>query len=177
VDAVRSTGGRNTYRNLVVQTFNTNIDHGVNFFDMPTDDTEGRLMVEVHYYDPYEFSLKEDEVITQWGEHATDPSETASWGGESYADGQFQKIKTKFIDKGVPVLLGEYAATDKKAKDNDINRKYYLLHISKSAKEHGLVPFYWDNGFGGEYGSALFDRNSGGQLYPDLIEGIISAGQ
>lgn len=49
MDAVRSTGGRNTYRNLVVQTLNTNIDHGVNFFDMPTDDTEGRLMVEVHY--------------------------------------------------------------------------------------------------------------------------------
>ncbi|SFA99166.1 cellulase family glycosylhydrolase [Algoriphagus aquimarinus] len=177
VDAVRSTGGRNTYRNLVVQTFNTNIDHGVNFFIMPTDDTERRLMVEVHYYDPYEFSLKEDEVITQWGEHATDPSKTASWGGESYADGQFQQVKTKFVDNGIPVLLGEYAATDKKAEDNDTYRKYYLKHLSKSAKEHGLVPFYWDNGFGGDYGSALFNRSSGVQLYPDLIEAIISAGQ
>ena len=49
VDAVRSTGGRNAYRNLVVQTFNTNIDHGISFLTLPEDTTEGRLMVEVHY--------------------------------------------------------------------------------------------------------------------------------
>ncbi|MEB2784344.1 cellulase family glycosylhydrolase [Algoriphagus persicinus] len=172
VEAVRSTGGRNTYRNLVVQTFNTNIDYGVSFFEMPEDSTEDRLMVEVHYYDPYEFSLQENETITQWGKDATVPSKTTSWGGESYADGQFQKMKTKFIDKGMAVLLGEYAATDKKAEDNDIYREYYLRYITNSSIAHGLVPFYWDNGYKGDYGSALFDRSSGEQIYPDLIKAI-----
>ncbi|MEB2776000.1 cellulase family glycosylhydrolase [Algoriphagus sp. D3-2-R+10] len=172
VDAVRSTGGRNTYRNLVVQSFNTNIDHGVNFFEMPDDSIEDRLMVEVHYYDPYEFALREDEVITQWGKDATDPSKTASWGGESHADGQFQKMKTKFKDHGVAVILGEYGAVDKKAEGNDSYREDYLRYITTSAKEHGLVPFYWDNGYGGDYGFALVDRNSGSQLYPDLIKAI-----
>ena len=172
VDAVRSTGGRNAYRNLVVQTFNTNIDHGVNYFEMPEDQTDDRLMVEVHYYDPYEFSLQENENITQWGKDAADPSKTASWGGESYADGQFQKMKTKFIEKGIPVLVGEYGAVMKKADENHSYLSYYLNYVTKSMVSHGLVPYYWDNGYGGDYGFALFDRNDGKQLYPDLIEAI-----
>ena len=173
VDAVRSTGGRNAYRNLVVQTFNTNIDHGVSFFEMPEDDTADRLMVEVHYYDPYEFALREDEIITQWGSNATDPSKKANWGDEAHADAQFQKMKSKFIDKGVAVMLGEYCATDKKAEENDIYRAYFLKYITRSAVDHGLVPFYWDNGHGGDYGSSLFDRNSGAQIYPDLVKAIM----
>lgn len=172
VDAVRSTGGRNTYRNLVVQTFNTNIDHGVNFFDMPTDDTEDRLMVEAHYYDPYEFALREDEIITQWGTNATDPSKTAAWGGESHVDAQFQKMKTNFIDQGVPVLMGEYGAIMKKAEENHRYVADYLSYVTKSMVSHGLVPFYWDNGYAGDYGFALFDRNTGEQVHPDLIEAI-----
>ena len=173
VDAVRSTGGRNAYRNLVVQTFNTNINHGISFFEMPDDTAEDRLMVEVHYYDPFEFALKEDEEFTQWGKEATDPSKTASWGAESHADGQFQKMKENFIDNGVPVLLGEYCATDKKAADNDIYREYYLRYITKSATAHGLVPFYWDNGYAGDYGSALFNRTTGAQLYPELVKAVV----
>lgn len=172
VDAVRSTGGRNTYRNLVVQTFNTNIDHGVNFFEIPEDTTEDRLMVEAHYYDPYEFSLQENENITQWGKNATDPSKTAAWGGESHADVQFQKMKAKFVDKGIPVLIGEYGAVMKKADENQAYLAYYLNYVTQSMKSHGLVPFYWDNGYDGDYGFALFDRNDGSQLYPDLIEAI-----
>lgn len=172
VDAVRSTGGRNTYRNLVVQTFNTNIDHGVNFFELPEDDTEDRMMVEAHYYDPYEFALREDEIITQWGSNATDPSKTAPWGGESHVDAQFQKMKTNFIDQGIPVLIGEYGAIQKKAVENHTFLIDYHRYLTKSMTALGLVPFYWDNGHAGDYGFALFDRNTGEQIYPDLIKAI-----
>ena len=37
VNAVRATGGNNASRTLVVQTYNTNITHGINYFNMPTD--------------------------------------------------------------------------------------------------------------------------------------------
>ena len=57
VNAVRATGGNNASRSLVVQTYNTNIWHGLNFFNLPTDTIASRLMVEVHYYDPYDFTL------------------------------------------------------------------------------------------------------------------------
>lgn len=130
VNAVRSTGGRNTYRNLVVQTFNTNIDHGVNFFEMPIDTTEDRIMVEVHYYDPYEFALLEEGGATQWGNNASNPSATAGWGND-------------------------------------------LRYVTKSMRDRGLIPFYWDNGYAGDHGFALFDRNTGDQLFPELIKALV----
>ena len=174
VDAVRSTGGRNTYRNLVVQTFNTNIDHGISFFELPEDPTEDRLMVEVHYYDPYEFALKEDDGATQWGKIADNPLKTANWGNEAHADSQFKKLKSKFVDQGIPVLVGEYGAISRSGESgHEIYRKYYLQYVATGMKAEGLVPFYWDNGYAGDHGFALFDRTTGKQLHPELIRAII----
>lgn len=55
VDAVRSTGGKNSYRNLVVQAYNTNIDYAISKLVVPSDSVANRLLVEVHYYDPWDF--------------------------------------------------------------------------------------------------------------------------
>lgn len=174
VDAVRSTGGRNTYRNLVVQTYNTNIDHGINFFKMPTDPTSDRLMVEVHYYDPYEFALKEEGGATQWGNNAANPASTAGWGNEAHTDSQFQKMKINYVDKGIPVLVGEYGAISRlNAPEHETYREAYFRYVTKSIRNRGMVPFYWDNGFAGNHGFALFDRATGNQLYPDLIKAIV----
>lgn len=173
VDAVRSTGGRNAYRNLVVQTFNTNIDFGISFFEMPEDLTEDRLMVEVHFYDPYEFALREEDEVSQWGKDATDATKKASWGDEAHVDAQFLKVKSAYVDKGIPVLVGEYGAISRmNIADHETYREYYLAYVTASMKANGLVPFYWDNGFGGNHGFALFDRNTGDQLYPELIQAI-----
>ena len=65
-------------------------------------------MVEVHYYDPYDFTINTGGSIIEWGMYAKDASKTETWANESYADGQFQKMKTKFIDNGYGVILGEY---------------------------------------------------------------------
>lgn len=174
VDAVRSTGGRNAYRNLVVQTFNTNIDHGINFFEMPEDPTEDRLMVEVHFYDPYEFALREDDGVSQWGKNATDASKKANWGDEAHVDIQFEKVKMEYVDKGIPVLVGEYGAIARlDIGGHETFRHYYLEYVTAIMKKNGLVPFYWDNGFAGNHGFALFDRNTGAQLYPELVKAVV----
>ena len=55
IDAVRATGGKNYYRNLVVQTFACSPYHGLSGFTVPDDPVEERLSVEFHYYDPYEY--------------------------------------------------------------------------------------------------------------------------
>jgi hypothetical protein len=53
INAVRSTGGRNSYRTLVVQDPSTDITKTNNLMiTLPTDAVAGRLMVEVHYYTP-----------------------------------------------------------------------------------------------------------------------------
>ncbi len=180
VNAVRATGGCNTYRYLVVQAYRTNIDLAVKYFKTPTDPTPDRLMVEVHYYDPYNFTLNSDDRITQWGKFATDPSKTETWANETWADNEFNRMKTNFVDKGIGVILGEYCATNRTNLGSpELNaeyadyRYYYTQYVTRSMVRHGLVPMYWDAGYYGNHGSGLFDRATGDELDPDIVEAIV----
>ncbi|MGQ1891923.1 cellulase family glycosylhydrolase [Thermophagus sp. OGC60D27] len=166
VDAVRSTGGRNTYRFLVVQAYNTNIGYAVEHMVMPDDDTENRLLAEVHFYDPYDFTLQTDGGFkTQWGEPFAG-GDVSSWGQEVWVDEAFGMMKTHFVDQGIGVILGEYGAvyrSDLSGEDLEQHiaaRNYYLEYVTHAAIANGLVPFYWDNGWAGSNGFALFDRHS-----------------
>lgn len=176
VTTVRATGGRNAYRHLVVQSYRTDINLAISYAVMPVDVVEGRLWMEVHYYDPYDFALNEGSTKWQWGEIATDPSLTAGWGDEDWADSQFQKMKTDFVDQGIPVILGEYGAISRiDFPGHEEYRTYYNEYITQSAIDHGLVPFYWDNGHTGDHSFGLFNRSTGEQVFPDIIEAITSA--
>jgi endoglucanase len=177
VTTVRNTGGNNTNRHLIIQGFNTNIDHTVNFADVPTDTAANRLMMEVHYYDPYNFTLNTDSSITQWGSIATDPFTVEDWANENWVDSQFQKMKSCFIDKGIGVVLGEFGVASRPSTpEHERYRVYWNKYISHSAVDHGLVPIYWDSGKNEiDSSTGVFDRYSGRQLYPDIIKAIVSA--
>jgi len=177
VNAVRATGGNNAARHLIVQGFNTNIDHTYNFFTVPSDSATRRLMVEIHYYDPFNFTLNDTSSIWQWGAIATDASATETWANESWADTQAQKMKSRFIDGlGMPVLMGEYGAISRTDLDSTQKyRTYWDQYITRSAFQHGLVPVYWDNGYTGNHTMGLFDRASGAQAHPQLISTIVNA--
>ena len=176
VDAVRATGGNNAVRHLVVQGFNTNIDFTVQAATMPTDPAAGRLMMEVHYYDPYDFTLNAASAIWQWGASATDPKATETWADEAHVDSQFEKMKTRFVDRGIPVILGEYAAV---SRTNIPGAEAYRIawdrYVTHSACTHGLVPIYWDPGTTTNNSSGLFDRRTDAQVYPALISAIVDA--
>ncbi len=187
VDAVRSTGGKNTYRNLVVQSYNTNITQARDYLKMPTDPTANRMMAEVHYYDPWDFcGLEADAswatVKYFWGKRAGNDKygEISNWGQEDWVDEAFGIMKTHFVDKGIPVVLGEYAVTLRSTLpspqlENHIkSRNYYLNYVTKAARANGLLPFYWDNGNTGNNGSGLFNRTSGQQVHPDAIQAIVN---
>ena len=112
VDAVRATGGNNALRKLVVQGFNTNIDHTYNFFAPPNDsadkpaDAGGALLrsVQLRPQRPTAASGNGERI-------ATNPSVTETWANESCVDAQFQKMESRFVEGlGVPVILGEYGA-------------------------------------------------------------------
>ena len=176
VNAVRATGGNNAARHLVVQGFNTNIDHTYNFFVMPADTAANRLTVEVHYYDPYNFTLNASSNIWQWGAGATDPAATETWANESYADAQFQKMKSRFIDNGVAVILGEYAAMSRtNISGAEAYRQAWDQYITRAAFSRGVVPMYWDAGSTANNGSGLFNRATGQQVYPAIISVLINA--
>lgn len=177
VNAVRATGGNNATRWLVVQGFNTNIDYTVACnATLPSDSATQKLMMEVHYYDPYNFTLNTSSTIWQWGNIATNPANTETWANEAYTDAQFQKMKTNFIDKGVPVILGEYAASLRTEYDTTQKyRNYWDQYVTRSAYQHGLVPMYWDNGYLSNHNSGLFDRATAAPGYSDTITAIVDA--
>lgn len=188
VDAVRSTGGRNAWRNLIVQSFNTSIEHAIAHLKMPTDPTTGRLMAEVHYYDPYEYALMEKNeswatVKYFWGKEGgfDQYGEVSNWGQEDYVREQFGKMKSNFVDKGIPVIIGEYGATYRVVSDAELqkqveaSRNYYFGYVTKTALANDIVPIYWDNGSTGANGCGLFDRATGKQVHADAIQAIVTA--
>lgn len=177
IDAVRATGGANASRWLVVQGYNTNIDYTISCnATLPTDSAVSRLMMEVHYYDPYNFTLNTGSSIWQWGATATLPAATETWANEAYADAQFRKIRTAFIDKGIPVILGEYAASLRTEHDPaGTYRTLWDKYVTRSAYQHGLVPVYWDNGYTANHQSGLFNRATASAAFPDTIKAIVDA--
>jgi endoglucanase len=184
VNAVRSTGGKNSYRNLIVQAYNTNIDLAVSNLVMATDTVKSRMLAEVHYYDPWDFcGLEADAswatVKTLWGKDFAQYGTISNWGQEDYVQAQFQKMKTNFVDKGYPVILGEFSASRRSSltgADLDhhlASRAYFFKYVAQQAKNYGLVPFYWDNGATGNLGCALFNRSDGTVFDKQALTGLL----
>jgi endoglucanase len=172
VDAVRATGGNNATRTLVIQSYNTNIHHGIDFLKLPKDKVADRLMVEVHHYDPYDYTLRETGYCETWGKpYAAAPA--CAWAQESYHDKTFAKVKRKWIDAGVPVLMGEYTVGVRPKIDRE-SRLYYLAYVNAVAAKNGIKTFYWDIGVPPTRtgGNALFDRNSGEVVDAPALDAI-----
>jgi endoglucanase len=178
VNAVRATGGNNAVRHLIVQGFNTNIDYTYSGFTVPNDSVANRLMVEVHYYDPYDFTLNTgNDTIWQWGSIATSAANTETWANEGYVDAEFNKMQQRFISGlGMPVIMGEYAAIARLKVDSAQKyRTYWDQYITHDAFARGMVPVYWDAGATGDHSSGLFNRSSATQAYPSLVSTIVNA--
>ena len=162
VDAVRATGGNNERRVLVVQGPSTNIDNTCNFMagKMPTDVVDGRLAVEVHYYNPWQFwGMEKDEswgkVFYYWGNgnHHSGSQHNATWGEESEMRSQLMKMKTNFVDKGYPVVIGEFGANwrnlagqsgESQEKHDASIRAHYRELYSLCKELGGMVAMAWD---------------------------------
>jgi hypothetical protein len=88
-------------------------------------------------------------------------------------DQQFSSVRQQFVDKGIPVVLGEYAAMLRTNLTGDAlalhkkSRIYYINYVTKSAVANGVLPFYWDVG-------GLIDRgNDNAVLDPDLLDALV----
>lgn len=175
IDAVRYTGGKNAYRTLVVQGPSTDIDKTSKLMlTLPTDKVANRMMVEVHYYTPWNFcGMEKDEtwgkMFYYWGANyhsTTDTARNATLGEEVDLDKLFKSMKTQFVDKGIPVVLGEFGAIRRTTLTADnltlhlASRAYYLKCVVKQAKVNGLIPFYWDEGSMNNNGFGIFNRTN-----------------
>ena len=147
VDAVRDTGGKNYYRNLVVQTFACSPYFGLNGFTIPTDKVEERLSVEFHYYDPYEYCGSC--TYYYWGEAYKDKGRILTSSTESTITNLFDRITNSWTKKGLGVVMGEYGVSNHYTSDDmqtqQENMQYYLKCVTGEARKHGFAAFVWDN--------------------------------
>lgn len=171
VDAVRATGGNNARRVLVVQGPSTNIEHTCKFManKMPSDIVEGKLAVEIHYYNPWQFwGMEKDEswgkVFYYWGSgnHHSGSAHNATWGEEKDMKNQLQMMKTNFVDKGYPVVIGEFGANwrDLSGQPNESQEKHnasikaHYRELHRLCKElGGMVPMTWDTNYRSQNGT------------------------
>jgi len=183
INAVRATGGNNSSRTLIIQGPSTDIDLTNQLMNkMPTDQIANRLMVEVHYYTPWQFCLLEkdgtntwDQIYYYWGKEnhsTTDAGRNATWGEESDMDKYLGMMKTKFVDKGIPVIIGEYGAFRKQViapSDQALHNasiKSYYKYFVKSATNKGIITYCWDTG-------GLFNFSTGKTNDRDVLSAIM----
>lgn len=141
VDAVRATGGKNADRYLAVVGYCANPEITMETLKLPKDSAKNRLVVGVHYYNPTTFSL--ECKFNEWGHTAV---KTESYGGENDVKWIFGNLKSTYIDKGIPVYMGEMGCTHFADEKGEKFRRYYLEYICKAVREFGMAPMVWDNG-------------------------------
>jgi len=173
VNTVRATGGNNASRTLVVQTYNTNVQHGLNFFSLPSDSIANRLIVEVHNYDPYDFTINPNGACNYWGSPYPDSGSNCNWAYESYFDGIFAQVRSKWVDQGVPVILGEYGVETRPGKNLEA-RAYWNEYVNRAAALNGIKTFYWDNGAPSTGNTfRIFDRSTGAVVDQAVLDAIL----
>lgn len=146
VDTVRSSGGNNYGRHLLIAGYNTDIQLTCDpLFKMPYDYMY-RCAVSVHYYIPSNFCIIEQD--TEWATARSD------WGNQNdinelnyYMD----LLKSTFIDKGVPVIIGEYGTTTGNKTPETV--RLFLSSVAKAAYSRYLCPVLWDTH------NHFYDRN------------------
>ncbi|MBQ6210253.1 MAG: glycoside hydrolase family 5 protein [Prevotella sp.] len=147
VDAVRATGGKNYYRNLVVQTFACSPYHGLNGFTIPADKVENRLSVEFHYYDPYQYAGSCEYYY--WGNAYKDKGKILTSDTEVTQANLFDRIRSTWAAKGLGVVIGEYGVanhyTEADKQTQQENMQYYLKTLVGNARQRGFAAFVWDN--------------------------------
>ena len=172
VNAVRATGGNNASRTLVVQTYNTNIWHGLDFFSLPTDSASNRLMVEVHHYDPYDYTLNPNGSCLFWG--APYPTQGAcTWAQESYVDDLFARVRTEWIAQGVPVIIGEYGVATRPNLDL-ASRQYYLEYMNaRRGRQRHQDVLLGQRRSPATNGFALFNRSTGAVVDQGALNAVM----
>ena len=134
VDVVRATGGNNATRFLLIAGYGTNIDQTCDDrFQMPKDTVDSKLMVSVHYYDPWSYC------------GASSAASATKWGTVSdyeYMDQQLAKM-TKFTEAGYGVFIGEYGALPCSDGLKDNTLAYHTAFLDACTK-YDLTNCLWD---------------------------------
>lgn len=167
VDTVRATGGNNATRYLAVPAYCAGPWNAVDSaFQLPKDTADNRIIVEAHAYTPYNFALNLDSADNTFdlGKDQSKKSEITQF---------LAKLYTRFVYKGVPVIMDEFGALEKSGNIQD--RVNFTAWYVAAASARGITCFWWDNqlfsGSGERFG--LINRRTCEWIYPDIVSAIM----
>ncbi len=161
VKAVRSTGGNNSDRKLMVPTYaaSCTID-AINALKLPDDKN---IIVSIHAYIPYDFALNINGTSHWRSDNDDDTYEI---------DNLMNLLYKKFVSVGIPVIIGEFGAVDKNNTKERIKWSEYF--VSKAARKN-ITCVWWDNyildGEGERFG--LYDRGEKQWTYPGVVNALM----
>ena len=131
VKLIRSQGGNNADRFLLIAGYNTDIAHTCDDrFKMPEDTADSKLLLSVHYYTPWDFCGTDS--VNSWGS-PTDFDEQ---------NGLFEKL-SKFSEQGYGVVIGEYAVMKKNGGIKEDTCKFYA-NLLDNCDLYDYCPVLWD---------------------------------
>ena len=131
VATVRATGGKNAYRNLILNTYAARCDEvALKAFRLPQDTVEGKLLAEVHSYAPYHFAFDTDHPKTEFDASC-----------ETEVTAIIERLNTYLVSKGIPCVLGEYGADSQKRSEAELV-KQARCYVSNAAK-YDIPCLYW----------------------------------
>lgn len=162
VNTVRSTGGGNKTRNLVVSTYATSVRAAaLDAFVLPSDKKDGHLIVQVHCYRPKEFTERDINLQKQHLESRSDFRES----DKEEIDSIFKVLEEHLLSKGYPCVLGEFGAWNK---NNEQDRARHAAYFVGKCREAGILPIYWYNPMYRQ------DRATCTWTFPQLRNAIVS---
>ena len=157
VAVVRSTGGYNPERTLIITTHAASIsDSALDGLRLPND---GNIVVSIHNYAPYKLTTAEYPDVRGFDS-----------AGKYELSQEFDKLYEKFVSRGIPVIIGEFGAEDK---DNSTVRAAYYSYYITEAKKRNIPCFIWDNGAKDSYG--ILSRSTCTWYYNDIADAIMNA--
>ena len=142
VNVVRSTGGYNGQRILMVPTLlDSELPNATGAFKLPKDVVDDRIIVTVHKYSP------------KVGK---------------YLDRSMQRVVNFKNSINAPVIIGEFG-TKASEYDDDFRVNHAGGYVSIAAK-YGIKTIWWDNGYLNDYG--LIDRNNFSNSKINIIKSL-----
>jgi endoglucanase len=139
IDTVRSRGGNNAKRLLIVAGYVTDFDKTANKnFVFPKDSAPHKLLLSVHYYTPWPFAgMDHDE---SWGKMQP------TWGSKddiAQLHMLFDRMQEFSERNDIPVFVGEFAPNPSK---EVVSRARWMLGVAYEALSRNMVPVLWETG-------------------------------
>jgi len=152
VDTIRAASGCNKYRILECSTYFCSYYYeGVlDKFTLPNDTIEDRLICQVHSYEPYNFTC-------EIGENSSE-----TFNSKLYT---FSLLKEKLLSRNIPVVVGEFACSDK---NNTAEQVKWVKNFADEANKAGIKCYWWDDG-------NLLSRSLLQWKRPEVIDAVMNS--